>query len=79
MIVLIGFVLLFAVWVGSLVLMVLATIKVASGEDYRYPVTHPLHRAQAAGRAPRRRRAAARGTVSTSRSSSTLARGRAPT
>ncbi len=39
MIVLIGFVLVFAVWVGSLVLMVLAAVKVASFEDYRYPVT----------------------------------------
>jgi uncharacterized protein len=39
MIVLVGFLLFFVVWLGGIVLMVLATIKVASFEDYRYPFT----------------------------------------
>jgi hypothetical protein len=37
--VLIGFLLLFVVWVGSIVLMIMAGIAANRGEDYRYPVT----------------------------------------
>jgi uncharacterized protein len=36
--VLIGLVLFFVVWLGGIVLMVLASIKAANFEDYRYPV-----------------------------------------
>jgi len=36
--VLIGFLLMAVIWVGSLVLMIIATVKVAALEDYRYPV-----------------------------------------
>ncbi len=38
MFVLIGFVTFFVIWVGGIVLMILATVRVASFEDYRYPV-----------------------------------------
>lgn len=37
--VLIGFLLLFAVWIAGLVFMIMATVKVSSLADYRYPVT----------------------------------------
>lgn len=36
-IVLIGFLLLFAVWIGSLVLMIMAGIAANKGQAYRYP------------------------------------------
>ena len=36
--VLIGFLLMAVIWIGSLVLMIIATVKVAALEDYRYPV-----------------------------------------
>lgn len=38
-IVLIGLLLLFAVWVVSIVFMIMAAVKVSSMQDYRYPVT----------------------------------------
>jgi uncharacterized Tic20 family protein len=37
MLVLIGFVLFFVVWIGSIVLMIMATIAANRGEWYRYP------------------------------------------
>ena len=38
MLVLIGFLLIFVVWIGSIVLMIMAGIAANRGEDYRYPV-----------------------------------------
>jgi hypothetical protein len=38
MLVLIGFVLFFVVWIGSIVLMIMATLAANRGEWYRYPI-----------------------------------------
>ena len=38
-IVLIGLLMMFAVWVGSVILMIMATMAVNNGKAYRYPMT----------------------------------------